>query len=219
MMMPAQYDAWYNTPRGRWIGDREFEQLRTMLNPVPGETLLDVGCGTGYFSRRFAREAGLKVTGVDIDPDMIAFARVQAPEIEFALGNAERLSFADSSFDHVIAVTSLCFVADEQRAVSEMKRIARSRLVLGLLNRNSLLYRQKRRGQSYAGARWHSRAEARELLEDAGCEDISLKSAVFVPEGSLPTRMIERLLPSQLPFGGFLAVAGRRSSVTDRVRS
>lgn len=208
-MTPSAYDAWYATPRGRWIGEREFVLLRTMLEPGPGETLLDVGCGTGYFSRRFAREAGMKVTGIDINPDMIDVARRQAPEIEFALGDMKRLPFADASFHHVIAITSLCFVADERQVIREMTRIARCRVTLGLLNRHSILYLQKRRGQSYAGARWHSCAEARALLVDVGCRNISVKSAIFVPDSGRPARLLERSIPSRLSCGGFLAVAGQ----------
>lgn len=214
LMTPSTYDAWYATPRGRWIGDREFHLLRTMTEARPGETLLDVGCGTGYFSRRFAREAGLQVTGIDIDPDMIAFAREQAPEIEFALADMKHLPFADASFDHVVAVTSLCFVADEPRAVREMARVARYRFALGLLNRSSLLYLRKRRARSYAGAHWHSRTEVHALLADAGCENASVSSAVLVSSGGVAARMIEHCLPSRLPFGGFLAVVGDLSDRT-----
>ena len=72
---PEQYDAWYRTPRGAWIGDIEFRMLVGMLRAQPGDGLLDVGCGTGYFSRRFAREAGLQVSGVDPDPAWLAYAR------------------------------------------------------------------------------------------------------------------------------------------------
>lgn len=65
-MTPADYDAWYDTPRGSWIGAREFALMADLLGAHSGETLLDIGCGTGWFSRRFAREAGLSVTGIDI---------------------------------------------------------------------------------------------------------------------------------------------------------
>jgi len=71
-MKPEQYDAWYRTPRGAWIGDTEFRLLLRLLAPQRGETLLDVGCGTGYFTRRCAREAGLQATGVDPDPQWLA---------------------------------------------------------------------------------------------------------------------------------------------------
>jgi SAM-dependent methyltransferase len=209
-MTPADYDAWYDTPRGRWIGGREFALLARLLDAKPGETLLDVGCGTCYFSRRFSREAGLKVTGMDIAPDMLDLARSKAPEIALLRADAARLPFADLAFDHVIAITSLCFVADEGRVLREMARVARQRVVLGLLNRHSLLYWQKRDDErgGYAGARWHSCAEARAMLAGAGLCGVRLASAIFDPAGGRVAQALESRLPAALPFGGFLAVAG-----------
>jgi SAM-dependent methyltransferase len=209
-MTPADYDAWYDTPRGRWIGDREFVLLAGLLNARPGETLLDVGCGTGYFSRRFSREAGLMVTGIDIAPDMLELARGKAPDIAVTRADATCLPFVDDAFDHVVAVTSLCFVADEGRALGEMARVARRRVVLGLLNRRSLLHWQKGEDErgGYKGAHWHSRAEARKMLAGVGLQELRLASAIFCPAGGIMAQALEARLPSALPFGGFLAVTG-----------
>ena len=63
-MQPAEYEAWYHTARGAWIAGLEFSLLTRLLRPTAGESLLDAGCGTGHFSRRF-RQAGLEVTGID----------------------------------------------------------------------------------------------------------------------------------------------------------
>ncbi len=205
---PAAYDAWYDTPRGRWIGDREFALLVRLFDAKAGDTMLDVGCGTGYFSRRFARESGLKVTGVDIDPDMLAVAAGKAPDVEFAVSDAEKLPFADASFDYVVAVASLCFVAHETRAVREMVRVARRRVVLGLLNRHSLLWVRKHGAGGYAGARWHTRREARALLADAGLNAIRVATALHCPGGGQAAHRIEPLIPDVFPGGGFLGVAG-----------
>lgn len=71
---PETYDAWYRTPRGRWIGDTECHLLRRQLALRPDETILDVGCGTGYFSRRLMQD-GHAVVGADLDQTAAAFAR------------------------------------------------------------------------------------------------------------------------------------------------
>ncbi|MHB8249496.1 MAG: class I SAM-dependent methyltransferase, partial [Acidithiobacillus sp.] len=77
-MDAAAYDAWYDTGRGRWVGATEFRLLSKLLRAQPGDTLLDVGCGTGWFTRRFAEE-GLLATGLDANPDWLAFVRAKGP--------------------------------------------------------------------------------------------------------------------------------------------
>jgi SAM-dependent methyltransferase len=107
---PNDYDDWYQTPRGRWIGETEYQLLHKLLAPAPGERLLDVGCGTGYFTRRFAR-SGNTVTGIDSDPAMLAFAKAHAVSGEHYLaGDARALPFPDRSFDLGLSVTALCFI-------------------------------------------------------------------------------------------------------------
>jgi len=109
-MTPQDYDAWYDSPRGRWIGETEFALLRRQLDLQPGQQVLDVGCGTGWFTRQLA-QAGLQMTGLDVSEPMLAVARQRTPQgIAWLQGDAVQLPFADRSFDHVVALTSLCFV-------------------------------------------------------------------------------------------------------------
>ena len=94
-MDAATYDAWYRTPRGAWIGDVEYSLLRRMLAAEHHSSILDVGCGTGYFSRRFARD-GHAVTGIDLDPAMVGFARAHRATSEgYLVADALALPFAD----------------------------------------------------------------------------------------------------------------------------
>lgn len=74
-MDPHTYDQWYAAPRGRWIGDIESKLVQKALRGRPGESLLDVGCGTGYFTRRFASWLDGPVHGVDISSDWIEYAK------------------------------------------------------------------------------------------------------------------------------------------------
>lgn len=208
---PEQYDAWYDTPRGRWIGDVEWALLRSVLELRPGDALLDVGCGTGHFTRRAAAD-GARVVGLDIDERALEFARRRSPEtMLFLPGDATCLPFDDRSFDEVISVTALCFVPKWQRAIAEIVRVSRRRFFLGLLNRHSLLWLGKgRHGGSgaYQGAHWHTRAEIGEVLRRLPVCHVEYRYGVFMPSGSRVSRALESSLPWGLPLGSFLAVAG-----------
>lgn len=213
-MTPQQYDAWYGSPRGRWIGDTEYGLVHGMLAPSAGSSILDIGCGTGYFSRRFARD-GHAVTSVDINPAMIGFARAHRVAGEdYFVADALALPFGERAFDYCISVTALCFVRDERRALEEMVRVARHGIALGLLNRRSLLYWQKgRRGGSgaYRGAHWHTAREAQSLLAGLPLDTPQIRSAVFLAAGGAGSRCLEAQVSNRLLWGGFLAVAAARS--------
>jgi len=207
MHNPAEYEAWYHAPRGAWISNTEFSLMQSLLRPAPGARLLDVGCGTGWFSRRFAGH-GLQVTGIDPDPKALAYARSQGSDVSWMEASATSLPFADNSFDYSAAVTSLCFIDDVQQAVQEMWRVSRHGMVLGLLNRHSLLYRQKHGGGSYTGARWDALADvktwATRLQPDP---HIKTGYAIFLPGGGTLARITEKMFLSCIPLGGFLAIA------------
>lgn len=207
---PVVYEAWYHTPRGAWIAQREFDLMMGLLNPVAGATLLDAGCGTGHFSRSFAA-AGLRVTGLDPDPAMINYAQARGGGADYLLGSATALPFPERSYDYIAAVTSLCFIADPLRALRELWRVTRHAVLLGLLNRASLLYPLKRGRGGYHGARWDTAADVRAWVRELDPPPrLSMRSAIFLPGGGAVARAAESLLPATLPWGGFLAVCLRR---------
>lgn len=214
-MTPEQYDHWYASGRGRWIGETEFRLLSSELDCQPGDKVLDVGCGTGWFTRRIA---GLpqspSVTGVDIDGEALAYARGQDSDTCYLPANAAQLPFVDSNFDRVMSVTALCFVPEWPEALKEIVRVSRGRFVVGLLNRHSLLWRHKGRGDNqgaYQGAHWHSHRELLEVLDALPVRNVHFRTATWLPGGSIIARTFEACLPHQLPFGGFLLVAGSKA--------
>ena len=210
-MNPNEYDDWYKTPRGSWIGETEYRLLHKLLAPSPGESLLDVGCGTGYFTRRFAR-SGSAVTGIDASPAMLSIAQAQTVAAErYLTGDARALPFPDQAFDLSISVTALCFIHEQRHALAEILRVTRRRFAIGLLNRHSLLYLQKGRGGgrgAYHGAHWHTAAEVRALLTGLPAKNVTLRTAVLIPTGGPLARLGERLLGDRIPNGAFLVVTG-----------
>ncbi|HHW44329.1 methyltransferase domain-containing protein [Desulfofundulus thermobenzoicus] len=136
------YDAWYQTAAGRFVDRVEKEAVLAYLEPRPGMSVLDIGCGTGNYSLELARR-GLKVTGLDISPGMLAKAaaraQVEGLPVEFVLGDAGQLPFRDNSFDGVISVSALEFMPDPGAALREVYRVLKpcGRLVVGVIGRDS----------------------------------------------------------------------------------
>ncbi|MEC4682849.1 MAG: class I SAM-dependent methyltransferase [Nitrospirota bacterium] len=207
-MDARSYDDWYKTSRGRWIGRTEYRLLRNALGARPGTTLLDVGCGTGFFTRLFA-EDGFETVGIDPDPGYLTLAKSrQKNQGMYLQGDVRSLPFRNRSFDFAVAVTSLCFVSEMSLALSEMARVTRNRFALGLLNRQSLLFREKWEKGGYKGARWDTAGEVRTMISDLAT-GIDVKSAIFFPSGTFVSRTLERVIPPNLLYGGFLVISAR----------
>lgn len=212
-MNADEYDAWYDTDRGRWIGEVEYSLIIKRLKPQPGDHLLDVGCGTGWFTRQLSGLPGINITGVDVDKDALVFARKRDNVSHFISADARELPFPDQHFDRVLSITALSFVDPWERALAEIIRVCRERFVIGLLNRNSLLWRSK--GQhggagAYRGAYWHMAEELRTALARHPVHNIHIDSAIFFPSGSMFARLAEKVIPSSIPFGSFLLISGDR---------
>lgn len=210
-MDPEAYDSWYRTARGSWIGETEYVLLQGLIGSVPGTALIDAGCGTRYFSHRFAMD-GIHVTGIDPDPAMIRFAQSRrvADEI-YSVGDARALPFGDRAFDLGIAVTSFCFIREQKLALSELIRVTRGRIALGLLNRHSLLYWQKGRhggAGAYRGAHWHTPLEAVALFAGLPVRGLTVHSAIHLPYATGLARRLDQWLQGRFFFGSFLVITG-----------
>jgi ubiquinone/menaquinone biosynthesis C-methylase UbiE len=98
------------------------------LAAVPGETILDLATGTGWGSRIVARQ-GATVTGADIAADLLATASARAKaeglNINYQIGDAEALPFADANFDGVISTFGVMFASNQEAAAGELARVCR----------------------------------------------------------------------------------------------
>jgi ubiquinone/menaquinone biosynthesis C-methylase UbiE len=124
-----------------------FRSLIDLMDPQPGETVLDVGCGSGALDRLLAKRLGPDsltpgnpITAMDMNPFWLREAEALAAEegvaqiIRFVPGNAERLPFADASFDAVFSITVI-EECDADRGIAEMTRVAKPGGRIGVIVR------------------------------------------------------------------------------------
>jgi SAM-dependent methyltransferase len=140
------YQAWYEGP-GRRAARLEKALLARLVAWLEGgETLLDLGSGTGFFGRFFT-QLGLRVVGVDVSLPMLREA-ARLGSTSSVLGDGRQLPFDDRSFDLVAIIATLSFVAEPETLLCEAVWVSRRGLLIGALNRASPLGRRVRHATS-----------------------------------------------------------------------
>lgn len=99
--------------------------LSRLMNLKAGEKVLDLACGTGFFSNVFATAVGSKnVVGVDIGKQLISIAKKNNPEIDFRISPADDLSiFTANNFDKIAIVLAIQNIAEVKTVLSEIYRV------------------------------------------------------------------------------------------------
>ena len=106
-----------------------------LLATTGARSLLDVGCGEGIVTERWAAAMPeVRIVGLDLeDPDLPAeWAKRARPNLEFLAGSAYELPFAEDEFDVVAGIEMLEHVPDPELVLAEMRRVARTHLLVSV---------------------------------------------------------------------------------------
>jgi trans-aconitate methyltransferase len=90
--------------------------LLPLLDPQPGDRILDLGCGTGHLSAQIAA-SGAAVVGIDHSPDMIAQAQATYPDLTFIEADAANFTF-EQPFDAVFSNAALHWIPTPERVIA-----------------------------------------------------------------------------------------------------
>lgn len=99
--------------------------LLDLLNPEPGQLLLDVSCGQGRLVK-FAQEKGLLAMGMDFAEEAVYKGLVDAPQSGWAVADGERLPLREACVDYVTHIGSLEHYQNPEAGMSEIARVLKS---------------------------------------------------------------------------------------------
>jgi SAM-dependent methyltransferase len=208
------YEQWLNSPGNRSLVDFEQKLLHDLLKPIPGKTVLDIGCGIGA-SLKPLIEAGLRPTGIDPSPYMLDMAAKNlGKRVDLHRGVAEDLPFDDNSFNYASLISTLEFVENPSKALEEACRVAKDRIFIGVLNRNAIRGIQLRiRGiftkTLFNRARFFSVWELKQIIHSLlGDVPVTWRTACHLPvaSGRFAHKFERFSLVQRCPFGMFIGM-------------
>lgn len=135
--LKQEFNQWAADGRGEEMEGHHIsiaEQTLALMDLKPGDSVLDLGCGAGWATRKLAKavdglsangEAG-RAIGLDISDEMINRARdanKDVPGIGFVCGPADHLPFESGSFDKVLSIESFYYYPDQDKVLDELRRV------------------------------------------------------------------------------------------------
>jgi ubiquinone/menaquinone biosynthesis C-methylase UbiE len=177
------------------IRARQQELLR-YLALQRKDIVIDLGCGTGYFTS-LIKDSVEYAVGADIDSAALAIAKEYCPDQDFLLSDASRLPFRDNAATKILCTEVLEHVLDDQRLVGECFRILRDEGAIVCSSPNAgFPFRSRKSSHTEAGPELHVRAgyspaSLRQLLTRAGFSSMQLCYALPMM-GTLLIDVLER---------------------------
>jgi ubiquinone/menaquinone biosynthesis C-methylase UbiE len=182
--LQEEFNQWAAAGRGDEMEGHHSditEQTLALMDIQSNDRILDLGCGTGWASRRMARIAkGGEVVGLDVANEMLRRAEEASSafkNVRYAWGSAEKIPEADNAFNKVLSVESFYYYADQGKALDELHRVMASGAKLFILIN---LYKD-----NHYSLRWQSElkvpvqalseAEYKSLLEKHGFKNIEAR--------------------------------------------
>ena len=113
----------WESPAGKLRWARRVKMLTSHLKP--GMTVLELGCGAGYFTQELVR-SGADVVAIDVSPELLEIARrnCSAPNVQYQLENAYELTYGDDVFDSVVG-SSVLHHLEIEKALCDVYRVLR----------------------------------------------------------------------------------------------
>ncbi|MCF6240957.1 MAG: class I SAM-dependent methyltransferase [Bacteroidales bacterium] len=175
-----QYDDYYQSDFGKKIDELEKAIIEKFLKNLSIKEILEIGCGTGHWTEFFVQK-GFSVKAMDISDKMLAVAKSKnMKNTYFFQGDALNLSIENESVENIIAITSLEFTGNQQKAFDEIYRILKPRgyFICAGLNETSEFWKDKKEDIVYKNANFLNKTKLQEQFSKFG--NPVLRAAVII---------------------------------------
>jgi ubiquinone/menaquinone biosynthesis C-methylase UbiE len=182
--LQQEFNQWAAAGRGDAMEDHHSDitdQTLALMDFRPSDRVLDLGCGTGWASRRMARMVPQgEVVGIDVADEMLRRAEQASSDfknVRYVWGSAEQIPGPENAFDKVLSVESFYYYANQGKALDELRRVmapgGRLFILINLYRDNhySLLWVDELK----VAVQVHSEAEYLELLRQHGFVDVEAR--------------------------------------------
>ena len=140
--------------RGEYLFSRQKELVLDLVQPQPGERILDIGCGKGDKLQIF-NDKWSSLTGIDPSKDKLEIARQKfGDRAELVYGDIYDLPFSDNEFDVVTIINFLEVVDHPQKVIEEAVRVSRNRIFIGFLNNYSIFGTRQKLKETFGFPIW-----------------------------------------------------------------
>jgi len=126
--LQEEFNQWASAGRGDEMEEHHSDitdQTLALMDLQPSDRVLDLGCGTGWASRRLARVAD-EVVGLDVADEMLRRAEHASSDftnVRYLWGSAGKIPVPDNYFTKVLSVESFYYYADQGTALAELRRV------------------------------------------------------------------------------------------------
>jgi len=138
-MSQEEYSEYYKKiPNIMTETDCNEVSIDFILRNIEGNKVIDIGCGRGYLANEIARHTKGDVSGLDFIIEKVIEEKYE--NIQFMEGAIEELPFDDDSYDTVVCTHTLEHILDIGKAISELRRITKKRLIIVVPSEREYLY-------------------------------------------------------------------------------
>jgi SAM-dependent methyltransferase len=214
-LQAVSQDHWLETEPGRYIFSRQEKLIMDLVRPAAGESVLDVGCGSGNYLKLFLQKK-CSLTGIDPSDAALASAKNKlSHRCDLVRGNAVDLPFSDNEFDVVTLINNVRTLDDPQKIIAEAVRVSRSRVFIGFFNKHSFVGTRQSVRKLFgfpvtSGIRFFTVGEMLSIISQAmSPASVAWGSVIYLPSPVYTFfSELEELFPMKKnPLGAFVGIA------------